>query len=895
MWKCWLNSYFLFILVFLGCFILSTSGENDVMRENKLTGTTAWWYPQSDIIPPIQGFTTRISYSIGNTVIFKVKTEPWIGIYSIAVFRLGYYNATGARLVANFTVKPNQQPPCNFEVSSRMTDCMNWQVSSQWEVPADAVSGVYVALPMLYNSSSVAAAYGSYIPFIVRQSLDHIGSDLLFKTGDLTWAAYNKYGSWNVYRGNGSFHPSSRASKYSYNRPWQNRLLPPEGQAINFIFGAEFAMIYWLEQHGFDVSYCSCADLENMYADNLLVPPAAQSNDTLSLPYKVLLSVGHDEYWTPSLRRAFEQAREQGVHLGFFSGNEAFWRVRWEQEGGIEGRTGSISSTSSSSRSSTSTNISNSISEYVHVQRTEAVIARRRHLRSRHAKSVGRTTTEYSTAEFIHPVPAADPGSTSNRDIAAGGNSQRIVVCRKETLDNASPATPGDWTGTFRDPRHRPAEEESRLTGQHFMVNAHRWDALSVTREDAALRFWRHTSFAPSHNGSGGVEQRSDQAGQGSQCTHANASRSHRTQHSHRGLHPDAAVYTSAEGVLGYEWDAFPQRARPAGLFPLSTTHKHVDHHLLLQYGAAYSGAGTATHRLSMYRHHWRATLIGERVNRPRDALMQQLCRSGGELDAQPPQQRSSLVFGAGTVQWSWALSDRHDGRQMVPDPDLQQATLNVFADMGVFPATLHSTGASDDPCVPQLVMPSSSTDLEAPTSKITSVDVRNVSAFAAAHWLREGLAFVQALRVRGTAEDRGGGQVAAVEVSVDGGRTWAMAMGRRTWHYSHYFVNSSHSASSNARPTDTAEGSLAESLHIEGILYGGNGQEVSRAASVLVLSRAVDDSGWLEQPSVAAGLCAAAAAGRGHPPSETERRAMRIAGTRIVHSNALLVQLQEL
>lgn len=56
------------------------------------------------------------------------------------------------------------------------------------------------------------------------------------------------------------------------------------------------------------------------------------TSNLLAGRYKVLLSVGHDEYWTPMLRKAYEDARENGVHLAFFSGNELFWRVRWQDE-----------------------------------------------------------------------------------------------------------------------------------------------------------------------------------------------------------------------------------------------------------------------------------------------------------------------------------------------------------------------------------------------------------------------------------------------------------------------------------------------------------------------------------------------------------------------------------
>ena len=46
---------------------------------------------------------------------------------------------------------------------------------------------------------------------------------------------------------------------------------------------------------------------------------------------KIFLSVGHDEYWSSAQRRNVEFFRDEiGMNLGFFSGNEAYWNIRWE-------------------------------------------------------------------------------------------------------------------------------------------------------------------------------------------------------------------------------------------------------------------------------------------------------------------------------------------------------------------------------------------------------------------------------------------------------------------------------------------------------------------------------------------------------------------------------------
>ncbi len=46
-----------------------------------------------------------------------------------------------------------------------------------------------------------------------------------------------------------------------------------------------------------------------------------------------MIDLGHDEYWTQTMRDAFEAARDGGVNLAFFGANDAYWRVRY-QDGG---------------------------------------------------------------------------------------------------------------------------------------------------------------------------------------------------------------------------------------------------------------------------------------------------------------------------------------------------------------------------------------------------------------------------------------------------------------------------------------------------------------------------------------------------------------------------------
>ncbi len=95
----------------------------------------------------IQGFTTDISVNRGGTVEFKVATPATS--YRIDIYRIGWYDGKGARLMRSLVPDPapahgNTEDDCVADAATEIYDCGRWEVSATWAVPASAVSGVYV-------------------------------------------------------------------------------------------------------------------------------------------------------------------------------------------------------------------------------------------------------------------------------------------------------------------------------------------------------------------------------------------------------------------------------------------------------------------------------------------------------------------------------------------------------------------------------------------------------------------------------------------------------------------------------------------------------------------------------------------------------------------------------
>jgi N,N-dimethylformamidase beta subunit-like protein/uncharacterized protein DUF4082/Big-like domain-containing protein/Calx-beta domain-containing protein/purple acid phosphatase-like protein len=286
---------------------------NAIKCENLLPGNPASeWDVSGAGDPAIQGFATEISVNRGQTVSFKIRATS--NAYRLDIYRMGYYGGLGARKIATVTPSvslPQAQPACLTNTSTGLIDCGNWAVSAQWTVPSTATSGIYFAHVIDVNSGGA-----SHIVFIVRN--DASTSDLLFQTSDTTWQAYNEYGGNSLYVG-GPGNDPGRAYMVSYNRPFGTRGTTPE----NWVFNAEYPMVRWLEANGYDVSYIAGIDPDRFGTGPFL-------NAQNQKRHQVYLSVGHDEYWSGAQRATVEAARNAGMHLAFFSGNEVFWKTRWE-------------------------------------------------------------------------------------------------------------------------------------------------------------------------------------------------------------------------------------------------------------------------------------------------------------------------------------------------------------------------------------------------------------------------------------------------------------------------------------------------------------------------------------------------------------------------------------
>ena len=292
---------------------------NLIQIENAKPGTRDWQLTKTRQLPGkinkilnngrcpwIEGYCSANSIRAGEKLRVMVSTNP-VSDFKLEIFRTGYYKGDGARLMKRFDSlkgKTQEDPPVG---ENYVREC-NWEPSVEFEIPSDWLSGVYLG-----KLTAEKENIQSYVIFIVR---DDRPCDLLFQCSDTTWSAYNRWpADFSIYTSHaGNSTTGFPSGSVSFDRPYGLFTHPVNKHTTSGGSGEflpwEFPLSFWLEQHGYDVSYISNVDTH--------VDPKGL------LRTKGFISVGHDEYWSVEMYDNVLKARDEGVNLAFLSANAVF-------------------------------------------------------------------------------------------------------------------------------------------------------------------------------------------------------------------------------------------------------------------------------------------------------------------------------------------------------------------------------------------------------------------------------------------------------------------------------------------------------------------------------------------------------------------------------------------
>ncbi len=271
-----------------------------VVAENNKPGTSAWRITGNQTPTNIEGYASKVSVNQGNSFTLFISTTSQS--YVVQAYRMGYYQGLLGRLVwTSKRLSGVQQPPCPLLKPSNTIEC-NWQPSLVVKTDSSWFPGDYL-LKLVGNNGAQ-----KWVPITVRN--DRSNAAVVVLNSVTTWQAYNLYGGYDLYSGPNGY--SDRATKVSFDRPYDYYF----GQGAADFYGNELPLVALVEKMGLNVTYITDVDLQKR--------PSLLSN------HRVLISLGHDEYYSPQMRHALTVAQQNGTNLMFLGANAIFRRIRFE-------------------------------------------------------------------------------------------------------------------------------------------------------------------------------------------------------------------------------------------------------------------------------------------------------------------------------------------------------------------------------------------------------------------------------------------------------------------------------------------------------------------------------------------------------------------------------------
>ncbi len=279
----------------------------------------------------IEGYTSGLSFAPGETVDFHVSTTA--PSYSIRIVRSGAIDEIVWQK-SGISGAKHPVPERAWEEGAQ------WPVSTSLKLPNDWESGYYIVTFMTEGVPGYRDQSEHF--FVVRSAKPGKTNKALLVIPTSTYHAYNLWGGHNLYDG---------GHKVSTLRPIMPGIItkpdidearladlgePSEAYRPEFfdymekhdfpmwvgaVGWASYSQLFvqWAEREGYNFDYATSEDLE--------LRPELLDN------YQLMVSIGHDEYWSWNMRDAVESRIEKGLNVAWFVGNSVYWQVRYEDNG----------------------------------------------------------------------------------------------------------------------------------------------------------------------------------------------------------------------------------------------------------------------------------------------------------------------------------------------------------------------------------------------------------------------------------------------------------------------------------------------------------------------------------------------------------------------------------
>jgi hypothetical protein len=297
----------------------------------------------------ISGFAQQASVVNGDDLVLHVSTDA--PAFRVDLYRYG----SGMEFVARSDWFPGQDVPDQLPYQDWTRDGVGLHGEALAPWPAYALrvgddwrTGVYVAV--LVEGDGGGRDRGAPDPrtpdgrdskalFVVTSSASPAENTILYKLPLFTYHAYNRVspapydpatqqGAWSLYTVPEPRHlPVAVPPTVNLRRPGggtggtpidHDNFDPFDPTLRQTFVHWDAPFIAWMERNSYALDYCTDVDLH--------------SDAELLGRYRLLVSAGHDEYWTDAMRGHAEAFVAGGGNIAFFSGNTCWWRVTFDDE-----------------------------------------------------------------------------------------------------------------------------------------------------------------------------------------------------------------------------------------------------------------------------------------------------------------------------------------------------------------------------------------------------------------------------------------------------------------------------------------------------------------------------------------------------------------------------------
>jgi hypothetical protein len=254
----------------------------------------------------IHGYPARAGVAPGESLVLHISTDA-------ARFRVLFYR-WGERLLL---MHETSWLAGKYALPQSAADDWQWP-PYEFQIPHHWPSAVYIAhLEELGGRALDLATDSAAVLFVVR-GLGH--SKLLYKIPLATYHAYNCTGGGCFYI-NPPRSQDPPGAKLSLHRPgggiggetWGALDYYDMSSPRQTFAHWDARFIRWLVSNGYSPEFCTDVDIH--------------ADPDLCNRYRLLLSVGHDEYWSETTRDRVEDFVSRGGNVAFFGANLCWWRI----------------------------------------------------------------------------------------------------------------------------------------------------------------------------------------------------------------------------------------------------------------------------------------------------------------------------------------------------------------------------------------------------------------------------------------------------------------------------------------------------------------------------------------------------------------------------------------